>query len=100
MKSITLHNLDDRLTELITRRARKNGYSLNRTIKELLNKALGITPDPEKDKKHEFMDLFGVWSEEEYQEFEKGIEEFQKIDPEDCIVADCNANLKYSLDDL
>jgi hypothetical protein len=83
MKSITLHNLDDQLTELITRRAREKGYSLNRTIKELLNKALGITPDPEKDKKQEFMDLFGVWSDEEYQEFEEQTKTFHKIDPDD-----------------
>ncbi len=83
MKSITIHNLDDRLTELITRRARKNGYSLNRTIKELLNKALGITPDPEKDQEQEFIDLFGVWSDKEYQEFEERTKTFHKIDPDD-----------------
>ena len=83
MKSITLHNLDERLAELITRKARKNGTSLNRTIKELLNKALGITPDPEKDNKQEFMDLFGVWSDKEYLEFEEQTKTFHKIDPDD-----------------
>ncbi len=83
MKSITIHNLSERQSELITQKAQENGNSLNKTIKGLLNQALGITSDPENNRRNNFMDLFGTWDEEEYQEFEEQTKVFRKIDPAD-----------------
>ena len=40
MKSITIHNLDETLENLIKERAKKQGKSLNKTIQALLNEAL------------------------------------------------------------
>ena len=42
MKSITIHGLDGKLYERIKEKAKRQGLSLNRTIKNLLEKSLGI----------------------------------------------------------
>ena len=49
MKSITIHNLDDKLDSLIREKAKKQGISLNKTIKTLLRKSLGLGKNIEKD---------------------------------------------------
>jgi hypothetical protein len=83
MKSITLHNLDDNLVELIERESKDKGISLNKTIKNLLHKALGTQPKDKAVRKEEFSDLFGVWDINQFNEFEKNTKEFEQIDPED-----------------
>ncbi len=83
MKSITLHGIDSKLDDLIKRKARKQGQSLNKTIKNLLEKSLGLNSDLESDRRKEFADLFGIWSKDEVKEFEKHTKDFEKIDNED-----------------
>ena len=83
MKSITIHGLDDELDREIREKAKNQGTSLNKTIKRLLEKALGLKSTKKPNHKDEFMDLFGVWSEEDYLEFFKSIEDFNTADPED-----------------
>ncbi len=83
MKSITIHSLDDELDKEIREKAKNQGTSLNKTIKRLLEKALGLKSTKEPNHKDEFMDLFGVWSEGDYLEFFESIEDFNIADPED-----------------
>ncbi len=82
MKSITIHELDDDLDALIRDRARREGISLDKTIKKLLEESLGIKPKDEDNRKEEFLDIFGAWSEEEACEFDRITRDFEKIDPE------------------
>ena len=83
MKSITIHSLDDELDKEIREKAKNQGTSLNKTIKRLLEKALGLKSTKEPNHKDEFMDLFGVWSKEDYLEFFESTEDFNRVDPED-----------------
>ncbi len=83
MKSITLHGIDSKLDDLIKRKARKQGQSLNKTIKNLLEKSLGLNSDLESDRRKEFADLFGIWSKDDMKEFEKHTKDFEKTDNED-----------------
>ncbi len=83
MKSITIHSMDDELDKEIREKAKNQGTSLNKTIKRLLEKALGLKSTKEPSHKDEFMDLFGVWSEEDYLEFTESIKDFNIADPED-----------------
>jgi hypothetical protein len=83
MKSITIHNLDDNLDLLIRKQAREKGLSLNKTIKYLLQKALGIKRDKKTDNIDDYRDLFGIWDEKEYQQFEEKISEFEEVDQSD-----------------
>ena len=83
MKSITIHNLDERLAKLIEKKARESGTSLNKTIKKLLSQALGLTPKVDAAKSDEFLDLSGVWDENDFQDFNKNVGDLGKVDPED-----------------
>ena len=83
MKSITIHGLDDELDREIREKAKNQGTSLNKTIKRLLKKALGIKSTPGLGHKDEFMDLFGAWSEEDYREFLESTEDFNIVDAGD-----------------
>lgn len=81
MKSITIHGMDDDLDRLIREKAAADGKSLNKTIKNILEEALGMRPS--RDHREEFMDLFGSWSKEDRQEFEKASEDLRQVDPGD-----------------
>lgn len=82
MKSITIHNLEQELGNLIRKKAAVSGTSLNKTIKELLRISLGI--DKTGTKRNSLDRFFGVWSKKEAEEFD-GItkEEFEVVDRED-----------------
>lgn len=80
MKSITIHDLDDALDRLIQEKADKEGTSLNKTIKKLLQQSLGLSRQP---KKHDFSAFCGIWSKKEYEEFERSVKDFERIDRED-----------------
>ena len=82
MKSITIHNLDDQTSELIEQKARETGLSLNKTIKKLLRKALGISEE-QISGKQEFAEFLGVWDDNEYEAFTQATEELERINEED-----------------
>lgn len=83
MKSITIHGLDAELYERIKEKAKRQGLSLNKTIKSLLEKSLGINRAPGGDHREDFLEFFGAWTEEEAMEFEQSIADFEKVDAED-----------------
>lgn len=85
MKSITIHNLDDPLDSLIREKAKKEGLSLNNTIKKLLAESLGLSPKKGEERKRDFLDLFAVWSDRDVQDFNKRIIDLEKIDPGDWV---------------
>ncbi|MDX1960795.1 MAG: hypothetical protein SFU98_19640 [Leptospiraceae bacterium] len=84
MKSITIHNLDDSLENKISEYAEKYNTSLNKAIQALLRKSLNLDNSREL-KKTEFQRFLGIWSEKEFQEFEKENQEFSKIDSSDWV---------------
>ena len=83
MKSITIHGLEGPLIRLIREKAREEGISLNKAVKKLLEESLGLKPTKEEDRRNEFMDLFGIWNQEDARAFNHSIEDLEKIDPED-----------------
>jgi hypothetical protein len=82
MTSITIHGLDEPLDSLIREKARREGLSLNKTIKLLLAEALGISPESNGRQSH-FDDLCGIWTPEELVEFQGSTRELAEIDPRD-----------------
>jgi hypothetical protein len=83
MKSITIHNLDDKASKKLSELSRAQGLSLNKTIKKLLYESLGLSPSVKKDHREDFSEFFGIWSEESGKQFESSLAEFETIDPED-----------------
>ena len=65
-KSISIHGLDEETMKLLSERAKSAGTSVNKVVKELLSRALGTGKD-KKDRREEFLDLFGAWTESDEQ---------------------------------
>jgi hypothetical protein len=82
MKSITVHGIDPETEKLISQRAKSAGTSVNKVVKELLAKALGIGKD-KPDHRDEFLDLFGVWTEDDEMRFLEAVKEFEIVRPGD-----------------
>ena len=82
MSSITIHNLENDLELSIREKAEMKQESLNKTIKKLLRQSLGLEKNHDNHKE-DFMDIFGKWSENDLNEFEKNISDFDKINTED-----------------
>jgi hypothetical protein len=82
MKSITIHGIDKETEKLINERAKSAGSSVNRIVKELLAKALGLDKD-KVDHRDELLDLFGVWTEEDERQFLEAVRELEVIRAED-----------------
>jgi hypothetical protein len=82
MSSITIHGLEDPLDSLIREKARQQGISLNKVIKQLLAESFGLS-QKNSPPVNNFADLSGVWSPEDLEEFIRNTEEFSHIDPRD-----------------
>ena len=83
MHSITIHNLKEEIYNTIKEKAKKDGLSLNKTIKNLLKKELGFSNSKRTDNSADFTDLFGVWSKKEAKEFEEATKDLEMIFEED-----------------
>ena len=83
MKSITVHNIDTQTIQRIEEISRSTGKSLNKVIKELLHDSLGINTTKRDLKEQEFGEFFGVWTEEEYEGFQRNMKDFDQIDESD-----------------
>ena len=83
MNSITIHGLDLNLSKQIKDKAKIEGLSLNKTIKSLLEKALGIKPAEQNRYKNDFEEFAGVWKKSDLVEFSNNIKELEKIDEDD-----------------
>ncbi len=78
MKSITLHGIDTDLDKKISEKSKEFGLSQNRTVKVILQNTLQA--DPRSNKRDQFSELFGKWSEKEKKDFDKRIREFEVVD--------------------
>ena len=83
MKSITIHNIDDPLTELIKSKAKSEGLSVNKTVKKLLEEALGVKPLRQAKFRSDFEEFCGIWTESDLKEFEEKTKGLRIINDED-----------------
>ncbi len=83
MKSITIHNLDEKLEYHIRERAKKQGTSLNKTIQMLLKESLGINTGYSENHKNDFLQFSGIWSENDEAEFSENTGSFNIVDESD-----------------
>ena len=82
MKSLSVHGIDDETEKKIEERAKNEGKSVNKIVKELIAKALGIGERPPYHRA-EFADLCGVWTESEAAEFTELIADLEVTDAGD-----------------
>jgi len=83
MKSITIHGLDEHLDRTIRNLAAHEGLSINKTIKKVLRRALGLDDQGKTIRREQFTDLFGTWTKQDIEEFQENTADFSNIDLSD-----------------
>jgi plasmid stability protein len=82
MATMTLRNIDDKISTALKEKARKEGTSINSLMLKILKESLGI----EKKKRGVVYDdldhLAGTWSSKDAAEFERATSVFEKVDEE------------------
>ncbi len=70
MKQITIRGIPAKIGKMIKREAEKKGFSLNKVVISLLEKASRMKEIRRKKSLYHDLDhLFGVWSKEDAEEF-------------------------------
>ena len=77
--NITIHGIDASVYRRIEDRAKREGASLNRTIKAILEESLGATT---RGKTNPFADLCGTLPADEAALLLAAEQDFERIDPE------------------
>jgi hypothetical protein len=80
MRHLTVRDVPADLARALDRERKRRGWSLNRTVKELLRIGLGIGPEPERG--NGLRKLAGGWSEGEARAFEEATAVFEQTDEE------------------
>lgn len=80
MKHLTVRGVDTTLARALSREQRRQKKSLNRTVLDLLRKALGLSETGEFS--NGLGRFGGTWTEEEFQEFQRNTAMFEQIDEE------------------
>jgi hypothetical protein len=83
MKSMTIHGIDEHLEKLIRLKAEAEGLSINKTIKKLLETALGVKPRTELNNLDDFKEFSGLWTHTDLKEFEAATTDTRTIDLND-----------------
>ena len=82
MKQLTVRGLDDELSSRLRRLAEREGTSLNQAALRVLRKGAGIE-DSERNTNtigSSLDDLFGAWSPDEAEAFNKALAVFEAVD--------------------
>lgn len=82
MKSITVHGVSEEAAKLIRKRAKGEGRSVNKVMKDLIDRSIGLDPR-KKDNRQEFADFCGIWTAEEAKSFLEAIGDLERIDESD-----------------
>ncbi len=84
MKSITIHGIDKETEKAIAARAKSQGRSVNKVVKELLGQSLGTGERQRRpDHRQDFAEFCGVWSKKEADEFFEALGDLEQIDEDD-----------------
>lgn len=83
MSSFTVHDLDPMVARLLKDRARAEGTSINRTIKRILEEALGVRPVARQKHRAHFEKFLGKWSRAEAEAFDRAVSDMGAVDPRD-----------------
>ena len=82
VKAITVRDMPADLERFVEERAKREGLSLNRTVIKMLEEAAGTQTPAKPTINHDFDEFFGMWTEEEADEFDKQLAEMRRIDLE------------------
>jgi hypothetical protein len=78
--SPTIRGISPELAGALKREVRRRGQSLNETVRQVLERALGLEAGQPFD--NGLGRFAGTWTQEEFEAFEKATEVFERIDEE------------------
>ncbi|MDA0321598.1 MAG: hypothetical protein O2923_02620 [Verrucomicrobia bacterium] len=83
MSTLTIHALDAVVEKRIRAKAKRDGRSLNQTLKELLAASVGRSPSPAVDHRADFAEFSGIWTAKDARDFEEATADLEIIDTAD-----------------
>ena len=83
MSPLSIHSLDPEVERRIREKAQRERKSLNQTLKELLTASVGRSPQSNPDRRADFAEFAGIWSDEDVSAFEQATADMERIDGED-----------------
>lgn len=83
MKTISLRGIDEVMAQRLKEQAAQAGKSVNQYLVDLIRKATGLDKPQRFTATHRDLDqLFGQWSEAEFEAIQGKIDAEQQVDPE------------------
>ncbi|HHT9121836.1 MAG TPA: FitA-like ribbon-helix-helix domain-containing protein [Candidatus Wunengus sp. YC63] len=82
MATMTIRGIDDEVAKLLKDRAKSEEISINGLVLKMVKESLGIEKKKRMKIYRDLDHLAGTWSEKELKEFQKHVEDMEKIDEE------------------
>ena len=82
MATMTIRGIDDEVSKLLKDRAKSEDISVNGLILKMIKESLGIEKKKRTKTYRDLDHLAGTWSEKDFNEFQKRVEDMEKIDEE------------------
>ncbi|HMK61239.1 MAG TPA: hypothetical protein VK452_08875 [Dissulfurispiraceae bacterium] len=80
MSTMTIRGLDAPTIKALKERAAREGTSVNASIVNMLKETLGLKKKRRSVEYNDLDHLAGTWSAKDFREFQKKVEDFEKID--------------------
>ncbi|OGW33182.1 MAG: hypothetical protein A2X59_10670 [Nitrospirae bacterium GWC2_42_7] len=80
MGAMTIRGLDDMTKKALKDMAKQDGSSINTALLKILRKELGLEKKRHTAVYHDLDHLAGTWDKKDFKEFQKNVEDFEKID--------------------
>jgi hypothetical protein len=83
MSTLTIHALETTVEKRVRAKARRDGKSLNQTLKELLAASVGAGAAPAADHRADFAEFCGIWTPQDARDFESATADLETVDKAD-----------------
>ena len=80
MGAITIRGLDEMTIKTLKEKAKQEGISVNSLVWRIIKEGLGLKKKPRNIIHTDLDNLAGTWTEKDYSEFQKKIEDLEKTD--------------------
>ena len=82
MATMTVRGIDAEVAKLLKEQAKNEGVSVNALLLKMVKESLGIEKKRRTKIYHDLDHLAGTWSEKDFKEFQKNVEDLEKVDKE------------------
>lgn len=82
MNTMIIRGIDDELKRKIKQRSKEKGLSINKILINIIKKSFNLEKQASFPEYHDLDHLAGKWSKKDHRDFNKYIEDFEKIDRE------------------